>query len=553
MYLFDFFRSFLPLRNPIGFGISDFVVFAIALLLAALLALRAPLLPHVKRIAESPRAAMLTLTGLAILLRIALLPSAPVPIPAGADDFSYILLADTLRHLRFANPPHPLSQFFEAVFILQHPTYASIYPPGQGIALALGRMLFGNYWAGVLAGGAAFAALTYWMLRAWIAPIWAFAGGLLAVIEFGSLSPWMNSYWGGFVSACAGCLVFGSLPRRPSRSSGLLLGLGLALQLLTRPFEFLILLLCAGAYAARWMRPKHWRTLVYAAPPLVPAVLLLLLQNKSVTGSWLTMPYQLSQYQYGVPTTFTFQPNPVPHNPLTPEQESDYRAQAAIHGYHAETPSRFFLRLLDRLPYACFFLLPPLLLALIFLIRIRERQLLYLLATLSLFFLATNFYPYFFPHYIAATACLFFLLAVYALQSLQNRNALAAALILALCFTHFLFWYGIHLSNNPALLAATTYEPFDYVNHDDPEGRRAVAHQLANTPGDQLVFVRYAPQHRFREWIANAADIDRARVVWALDLGSDENQKLEHYYSSRKKWLLEPDQRPPRLMPYPEP
>ena len=40
MFLFDFFRSFLPLHNPLGFGASDFVEFAlIALLVALVLAL----------------------------------------------------------------------------------------------------------------------------------------------------------------------------------------------------------------------------------------------------------------------------------------------------------------------------------------------------------------------------------------------------------------------------------------------------------------------------------------------------------------------------------
>jgi len=30
MFLFDLFRSFLPLHNPIGFGAADFMEFALA-------------------------------------------------------------------------------------------------------------------------------------------------------------------------------------------------------------------------------------------------------------------------------------------------------------------------------------------------------------------------------------------------------------------------------------------------------------------------------------------------------------------------------------------
>ena len=108
---------------------------------------------------------------------------------------------------------HPLHQFFETYFVLQEPSYSSIFPLGQGIVLAMGQVIFRNPWAGVAISVGLFCALCYWMLRGWTSPGWALAGGVLAAIEFGPLSQWMNSYWGGAVSACAGCLVFGALPR----------------------------------------------------------------------------------------------------------------------------------------------------------------------------------------------------------------------------------------------------------------------------------------------------------------------------------------------------
>jgi hypothetical protein len=96
------------------------------------------------------------------------------------------------------------------------------------------------------------------------------------------------------------------------------------------------------------------------------------------------------------------------------------------------------------------------------------------------------------------------------------------------------------------------YETWDAINHGDPEGRAEINHQLAQVSGKQLVFVRYWPQHMFQqEWIYNAADIDGAQIVWARDLGPAENETLRSYYPGRTVWLLEPDARPPKLVPYP--
>ena len=74
--------------------------------------------------------------------------------------------------------------------------------------------------------------------------------------------------------------------------------------------------------------------------------------------------------------------------------------------------------------------------------------------------------------------------------------------------------------------------------------------RLAQATGKQLVFVRYWPRHLFDEWIHNAANPDASRVVFAGDLGSEENEKLRQYYPDRTAWILEPDARPPRLTPY---
>src|SRR6202041_1174001 len=98
---------------------------------------------------------------------------------------------------------------------------------------------------------------------------------------------------------------FGPLPRLRSAwgtRDAVLLGLGLAMHLLSRPFESIFLLLSVVLFLLpdfrKLARPALITTLV-----CLPAIAIVLLQNKQVTGNWMTLPYSLSQYQYGVPAS----------------------------------------------------------------------------------------------------------------------------------------------------------------------------------------------------------------------------------------------------------
>lgn len=544
-------RTFLAPDNWIGFGTGDFVALALCGLALIALLLRRPARANAFRFAERTGWCMSVLFLLPIALRLALLPRYPTPTPSGADDFGYILLADTLRHFRLANPPHALPAFFEQIFVLQRPTYSSMFNLGQGLVLAFGWMVFGHPWAGVLVSVGTLCALCYWMLRAWTSPGWALAGGLLCVMLFGPLSYWTNCYWGGAVSAIAGCLVFGSLPRLGNarkRTAALLLGLGMALQLLTRPYEFVLLTICVMLFLSRaW---PGWRIIGFAAMPLALAAVMLLFQNKHVTGSWKTLPYMLYRYDYGIPATFTFQPNPVPHlQPLNAEKELDYKAESAIHGDTPETLRSYLERLFIRVRLYRFFLFPPLYLAFaVFVIRIRTWRSIWVLMTLAVFAFGSNFYPFFYPHYIAAVACLFLLASVMGLA----RMGRAAEILVCLCAAQFLFWYFVYAAGTRNFIGrAAQYESWDFINYGDPQGRIAVNKALQQTQGRQLVFIHYGPDHMFQEWIHNEADIDASKVVWVHDLGPEENNKLRLYYPDRKAWVLEPDVEPPKLSPYP--
>src|SRR5215813_12558351 len=277
------FQSFQPLENPIGFGAADFLEFGVTLFLAIFaFTFRLWVEPFARKLAARTGWCMLLLAALPVALRLLLLARHPVPTPNIYDEFGHLLVADTLRHFRLANPPHPMRRFFETFFVLQEPAYSSIYPIGQGLQLAVGQALFGIPWAGVLISTAGFCALCYWMLRAWTSPEWAIAGGLLAVFQFGPLNQWMNNYWGGSLPAAGGCLVFGALPRLRSdgrRRDAMLLGTGLAINLLTRPYESIFLVVSICLYFLPVLRqPKEMRLLAKLSPAaaivVVPAIFL---------------------------------------------------------------------------------------------------------------------------------------------------------------------------------------------------------------------------------------------------------------------------------------
>ncbi|MGP8246457.1 MAG: hypothetical protein ACLQVN_18300 [Bryobacteraceae bacterium] len=587
----ELFGNLQPLYNPIGFGPSDFILLAWAALLVLLLAVGLVFQSRFCELAARTRRCMLAMGALPVVLRLAMLGQAPVPTLHTPDDFSYLLLADTLAHFRLANPPHPMHRFFETNFVLQEPTYSSIYPLGQGIALAFGQFVFGEPWVGVLLAAGLFSALCYWMLRGWMSPGWALLGGLLSVAVFGPLEYWMNTYWGGSAAAAGGCLIFGALPRLRQSArlrDAALLGLGFGVEWLARPFESLLLAVCVVAYVvARAFLPAVSRFVstllrgvdsvseadvgtnagaagrsaratvaVVALLAALPALGLSLLQNRQVTGSWTTLPYQLSQRQYGIPTTFTFEAVPIPTHPLTQEQQVDYEMQSEVHGPEPDSLPAFVRRLAARVRYLRFFFPVPLLMVLpLFLFCLRRPRNLWLLASLAIVALGANFYPYFYPHYVAGAACLFVLAGLIALERLYRWSQPVGRLILLLCGAEFLFWYGLHLAAGwgPALALTDRYESWDFVNHGDPESRAAIERTLAQAPGKQLVFVRYWPLHRLDQWVFNAADIDASRVVRALDLGPEEDRKLLQYYPGRTAWLLEPDAEPARLTRYQPP
>ena len=258
------------------------------------------------------------LTGASVLaIRVALIPLLGVPEPMWHDEYSFLLAADTFAHGRLTNPTHPMWKHFESFHIIQQPTYMSMYPPAQGLILAAGQLL-GHPWIGQLVVTALMCSALCWMLQAWLPPAWALFGAALAVLRLGILFYWMNSYFAGSLTALAGALVLGSLPRiqrhRRLRDAAVM-GIGLATLANTRPYEGLVFSLPIAMAMSVWLaRQKQIPTLTVMRRVVLPLILILGVTGAAmgyyfwrVTGDPLLMPYQVDRQTYAMAPYFIWQ------------------------------------------------------------------------------------------------------------------------------------------------------------------------------------------------------------------------------------------------------
>ena len=80
--------------------------------------------------------------------------------------------------------------------------------------------------------------------------------------------------------------------------------------------------------------------------------------------------------------------------------------------------------------------------------------------------------------------------------------------------------------------------------------RSEIEESLMSSGPRALVIVHYDPDHvPADEWVYNAADIDRARVVWARDMGIERNRELAQYFKDRKVWILHVGRSSTQLVP----
>ena len=512
--------------------------------------------------AERKLRAIITLFFCVIAVRLLALPLLPVPVPGIHDEFSYLLMADTFAHGRLANPPHPMWISFETFHVNWLPKYASMYPPAQGLALALGQIL-GHPWIGVLLSDAAMCAAILWMLQGWLPARWAFLGGSLAALKFGVASYWMNSYWGGATAAIGGALVLGALARIAKKArirDALAMGVGVAILANSRPYEGFLFCIPAAVWLLGWLigkakSPHPLRARLQNV--LAPLTLVLALTatfmgyyNWRLTENLLLLPHVLNTRTYHTTGLFLWDHKKAESHYRNPQFEDFYTGwERDNYGNTWADIVRVSKEKIIRCGFTYFWAGELLLLpALPFLFRDRRMPL--LLATFALVTAGVFAVIWSNAHYAAPLTGVIFALTVQGIRHLRTMRigarpvgvALSRAIVLLLALDT-----GIDTFRGKC-------DPLLWTCQGDPS-RQAAADKLAHTPGKHLIMVRYEKDdHNIHdEWVYNGAEIDNAKVLWARELDPEQNAKLFAYVKDRKIWLVTPDTDNTYLEPYTPP
>jgi len=521
-----------------------------------------------RRLANRRRAAVLTTVLVVFFGRLSLMGSLGIPRPGIADEFGYLLIADTFAHGRMSNATPPLWKSLETIHVFHTPTYQSQYPIGYPAVLALAEIALKNPWWAVCLITAIMCGAITWMLQVWMPPYWALIGGLFVALRFGLFSYWMNSFWGGSLAALGGALVFGAFPRvtkrygrapvldkSPLLSSSILLAVGLATVATSRPFEgFVICLPVAGVFLhwllaqrGKSLRKALWHALAPCVVVLVITGALTLYYQYKVTGHALESPYDVAIKQYHVTPPFIFQELlPTPHYDHL-EMRYIYVHFEGLGAARMHDPYGLLDSLKDRATRYWRFFVGPLmtlpLLASVF--TIGDRRLRLVWTSIFLLAIAVSLENWIQVHYLAPGFCLFVLLLLEGVRRIKvfhvGRYAAGARIVRALPIVCILL-LGLRIFAFSESEVVATHWPENWAYSSQRlYNRERIEDTLDGMAGQHLVLVRYRyPFHNYhRELVYNGADLLGTKVLWARSMDAKQNCAFVQAYWGRRLWILD--------------
>ena len=533
----------------------------------------------VVRFAAKRKFAVLTVFLLAVSARLAVLPKEPIPAPGVHDEFSNLLLADTLAHGRLTNPTHSMWIHFETFTENMRPTYCSIYYPAQGAFLAIGQVIFGHPFWGVVFSVALMCAAITWALQGWMPPHWAFLGGLIAIMRFGVFNYWADSYWGGAVAALGGALALGALPRIKRRQrirDAVVMALGFALLANSRPYEGLIysvpILICLAAFlTAKKAPPLRLSMRRIVLPIAVVMAFTFAFMGyffRRTTGNAFRPPYLVNVATYLQEPMFIW-------GRLKPPPQYNHAAMATFYGghhvvrYQAARNHPVVTVLMRSFEFWSFYIGLPLTIAFFLLgvvlpygtsLRDLGPKNRFLVLLIVIFFVGLLCPVPYFSHYAAPITCAICALSLQAIRRLSIYPSRTGFWMSRTIIYACLLSFGVAASavelGLPRERALALLVPHGLALRSDMsasnEARQQLVSSLHERGGKYLILEHRDPSHTpHDEWVFNDADIDASPIVWAREMTPERDKELINYFKDRKVFLLELDSGPPRLTPYP--
>ena len=275
--------------------------------------------------------------------------------------------------------------------------------------------------------------------------------------------------------------------------------------------------------------------------------------NYRVFGDALTLPYQVNRATYASAPVFLWQP-PRPEPVYRYKVMRDFYTNWELADFkYARTAAGFLHGLAKKLATVVFFffgmvLLPPL----IMLPRVlQDRRVRFLVGAGVVFGVGLSVNAWLFPHYVAPFACALYAILLQAMRHLRlwrpGNQPIGLAMVRFMPIA-CLILAGLRVSAGPLHLSIPRYPTMWYGTEPFGLPRARVQAELDRNIGPQLAIVRYAPGHApFEDWVYNAADIDKSKVVWAREMEDRNSFSLLSYFRNRTVWLVEPDSRPPRI------
>jgi hypothetical protein len=279
-------------------------------------------------------------------------------------------------------------------------------------------------------------------------------------------------------------------------------------------------------------------------------------------GNATTLPYTVDRAEYAMAPYYIWQ---------QPRPEPLYRHEVMRHFYYVnelkgfqEVKNAVVAQTIVKGVRAFEFYAGILLLIPLIMVRriFLDRRIRFLLMCVLILTAGMMIEIFFIPHYIAPFTAAFYAIGLQMMRHLRvwkpggqpvGRGMVRMMMVVCVLLAGMRVYAGpLHLRLAkwpPSAWADKWYGP----DHFGTERAQADAN-LNALPGKQLAIVRYSSQHNpFDEWVYNAADIDGAKVVWAREMDTADNLKLLGYYKDRQVWLVQPDQQPVSITPYPKP